>query len=159
MGEPPAIPIIVPKPELAVNRGGRTVADSLNGFIAHASAEFVGGACLDIATAYFNVGGYSLLADSLEELNGARILLGAAPAPPEKRRRALGSESVDPERAARERMRRAMENHERDLTSDRDLIGFSAEADENARRLVGWLRRRYWTDRTGLPLYGIRRVP
>ncbi len=133
-------PFPEPKPELAVNRGGRTVADSLNGFIAHAAAEFVGGARLDIATAYFNVGGYSLLADSLDHVTGARILLGAAPAPPEKRRRALGSESVVPERAARERMRRAMENHERDLTADRDLIGFSAEADENARRLVGWLR-------------------
>ena len=158
MGEPPPNPFPEPKPELAVNRGGRTVADSLNGFIAHAAADFVGGACLDIATAYFNVGGYSLLADSLDHVTGARILLGAAPVPPEKRRRALGSESVVPERAARERMRRAIENHERDLTADRDLIGFSAEADENARRLVGWLRRRYWTDRTGLPQYGFRRV-
>lgn len=129
-----------PKPELAVNRGGRTVADSLNGFISHAADGFVGGARLDIATAYFNLGGYSLLADSLDRVNGVRLLLGAEPVPPENRRRRLGEESVRPERAARTRLRRALEGHERDLAAERDLLGFSVEADGGARRLVGWLR-------------------
>ena len=40
------------KPELAVNRDGGTVADALSGFITHAATDFVGGARLDIATAY-----------------------------------------------------------------------------------------------------------
>ena len=129
-----------PKPELAVNRGGRTVADALNGFIACAATEFVGGARLDIATAYFNVGGYSLLADSLDVLTGARILLGAEPGPPERRRRRLGVESVRPERAARARMKRTLDDHESCLADDRDMLGFSVEADAAARRLVAWLR-------------------
>ena len=129
-----------PKPELATNRAGRTVAEALNGYITHAATEFVGGARLDIASAYFNVGGYSLLADSLDQLNGARLLLGAEPTPPEKRPRALGDESARPERAARARLQRALEGHERDLTTDRDLLGFSVEADTAVRRLVGWLR-------------------
>ena len=133
-------PVAEPKPELATNRAGRTVAEALNGYITHAATEFVGGARLDIASAYFNVGGYSLLADSLDQLNGARLLLGAEPTPPEKRPRALGDESARPERAARARLQRALEGHERDLTTDRDLLGFSVEADTAVRRLVGWLR-------------------
>ena len=128
------------KPELATNRAGRTVAEALSGYVTHAATEFVGGARLDIASAYFNVGGYSLLADSLDHLNGARLLLGAEPTPPEKRPRALGDESARPERAARARLQRALEGHERDLTTDRDLLGFSVEADTAVRRLVGWLR-------------------
>ena len=129
-----------PKPELATNRAGRTVAEALNGYVTHAATEFVGGARLDIASAFFNVGGYSLLADSLDQLNGARLLLGAEPMPPESRPRALGDESARPERAARARLQRALEGHERDLTTDRDLLGFSVETDAAVRRLVGWLR-------------------
>ena len=129
-----------PKPELATNRAGRTVAEALNGYIAHAATGFVGGARLDITSAYFNVGGFSLLADSLDQLNGARLLLGTEPTPPERRPRSLGDESARPERAAGARLRRALEGHERDLTTDRDLLGFSAEVDTAVRRLVGWLR-------------------
>ena len=130
----------VPKPELATNRAGRTVAEALNGYITHAATGFLGGTRLDIATAYFNAGGYSLLADSLDQLNGARLLLGAEPTPPESRPRALGDESARPERAARARLQRALEGHERDLAADRDLLGFSVEADATMRRLVDWLR-------------------
>ena len=128
------------KPELAVNRDGGTVADALSGFITHAATDFVGGARLDIATAYFNIGGYMLLADSLDQLNGARILVGAEPTPPEYRRRKLGIESPRPERAARARLSQALANHQRDLTTERDMLGFSLEADAAAQRLVGWLR-------------------
>ena len=128
------------KPELAVNRSGETVADALSGFITHAATDFVGGARLDIATAYFNIGGYMLLADSLDQLNGARILVGAEPTPPEYRRRKLGIESPRPERAARARLSQALANHQRDLATERDMLGFSLEADAAAQRLVGWLR-------------------
>ncbi len=135
----PPDPPTEPKPELAVNRSGRTVADALNGFITGAATSFVGGARIDIATAYFNLGGYALLADSLDHVTGARILLGAEPAPPEKRRRRLGVESARPQRAARTRLRRALENHEHHLLTDRDLLGFSPRADATTRRLLDWL--------------------
>ena len=128
------------KPELAVNRGRQTVAEALNGFISHAATGFVGGACLDIATAYFNVGGYSLLADSLDHATGVRLLLGAEPAPPENRRRALRSESANPRRAARTRLLRALEGHEQNLLIERDHLGFTYEVDASTRRLVEWLR-------------------
>ena len=130
----------VEKPELAVNRGQETVAGALNGFISHAATGFVGGACLDIATAYFNVGGYSLLADSLDHAAGVRLLLGAEPVPPESRRRALRSESANPQRAARARLRQALEGHEQNLLVERDHLGFTFEVDAATRRLVEWLR-------------------
>ena len=139
-GNPVLTPQHEPKPELATNRAGRTVAEALNGYITHAATGFVGGSRLDIASAYFNVGGYSLIADSLAHLTGARILLGAEPTPPENRPRTLGDESARPERAAAARLRRALEGHERDLTTDRDLLGFSVETDTAVKRLVGWLR-------------------
>ena len=130
-----------PKPDLAINSAHRTVADALTGFIDHAATGFVGGATIDIATAYFNVGGYSLLADSLDRMNGVRILLGAEPTPPERRRRKLDVEPAKPERATRSRLDRALTAHERDLAIDRDLLGFSFEADYISKRLVEWLRK------------------
>lgn len=128
------------KPELAVNRGQETVAAALNGFISHAATGFVGGACLDVATAYFNVGGYSLLADALDQLNGVRLLLGAEPTPPENRRRALRSESVNPKRADRARMQQVLRGHEHNLLIELDHLGFTYENDAATRRLVEWLK-------------------
>ncbi len=130
----------VEKPELAVNRGQETVAGALNGFISHAATGFLGGACLDVATAYFNVGGYSLLADSLDQVTGVRLLLGAEPTPPESRRRALRTESANPQRAIRARLRQALEGHEQNLVVERDHLGFTYEVDASTRRLVKWLR-------------------
>lgn len=127
------------KPELALNRGGQTVADALNGFISHAATGFVGGASVDIATAYFNVGGYSLLADALDEATGVRLLLGAEPQPPETRRRALRTEPVHAARAARTRMRDALDEQEQHLRFERDHLGFTRENHHAARRLLAWL--------------------
>ena len=129
----------VAKPELAVNQHGATVADALNGFISHAADGLVHEVCLDIATAYFNAGGYSLLADSLDKLGSVRLLIGAEPSPPERRARALGREAVNPGRAERRRVGDALESHEAALAVDRDLLGFTREADGAARRLVEWL--------------------
>ena len=130
---------LLPKPEFAVNQDGQTVADALNGFITHASDGLTGGASLDIATAYFNVGGYSLLADSLNKVNYVRLLLGAVPTPPETRRRTLGEPS-DPAIVQQATVTEALANLESWLSSDRDMIGFTAAADRKAHRLVKWLR-------------------
>ena len=129
----------VEKPELALNRDDRTVAEALNGFITHAVTGFVGGAAIDIATAYFNVGGYSLLADALDHATGVRLLLGAEPQPPENRRRALRSEPPRGLHATRARMRGALGDLEQNLRFERDHLGFTLEADAAVRRLVSWL--------------------
>ncbi len=129
-----------PKPGIALNRPGRTVAAALNGFISHAAVGFVGGAGLDIATAYFNLGGYLQLAETLDRVRETRLLLGAEPEVTDHRRRRLGTESVQPARAARKRLAGALADHQGDLITDRDLTGFSEKTDDATRRLVGWLR-------------------
>ena len=128
------------KPELAVNRAGGTVAVALNSFIREPTTHRVGGAGVDIATAYFNVGGYALLADALDQATHTRLLLGAEPTPPEQRPRPLGRESHLPARAARDRMRQAVAEHETHLLSDRDLLGFDRDVDAQTQRLIDWLR-------------------
>ena len=127
------------KPELAVNQHGSTVAGALNGLISHAADVFAHDVRLDIATAYFNVGGYSLIADSLDKLHSVRLLIGAEPSPPERKARALGSEPVNVRRAELRRVGDLLDSHEEALAVDRDLLGFTREADTSARRLVEWL--------------------
>ena len=133
---------LVTKPEIATNRAGGTVAEAVNGFIEYAAAAtgVLGPTRLDIATAYFNAGGYSLLADALDEVPAVRMLLGAEPSPSEQRPRRLDEEPASPQRAERARLRRALETQQGDLLVDRNLLGFTREADASARRLVAWLR-------------------
>ena len=128
------------RPELAINSTTETVADALNGFLTYAATGLVEDTHVAIATAYFNVGGYTCLAESLDHVAGVRLLLGAEPDPRERRVRQLKVESVLPERTEHHRLKRALEGHEHTVTQDRDLLGFSLEADREAQRLVEWLR-------------------
>src|SRR5581483_445419 len=93
---------------------------------------------LAVATAYFNVGGFALLADELEALAHVRILLGAEPAATTRAVRKL-SESASPARAGHARLRNALTGHARSIEEDRDLLGFDQVTDTTARRLVAWL--------------------
>ena len=52
----------------------------------------MGGTRVDVATAYFNVGGYMLIADSLDAARETRLLLGALPEPVDNQPRKLSSE-------------------------------------------------------------------
>lgn len=127
-----------PKPTFLVNHADATVAASLNGHLAHLRTTLKEPYELAIATAYFNVGGYQLLADELEHPRRVRLLLGAEPEV-EVRIRSL-DEPLSPARAHTLRMSRAIEGHDRTLAAARDLLGFSLEADHAAQRLVEWLR-------------------
>ena len=125
------------KPTFATNRLGERVADAINAHLEYLrswSKDFE----VAIATAYFNPGGFGLLADEMERLRHVRLLLGAEPERPEQQLRAL-KESASPARAVRARLRRALEGHTRSLELDRDLLGFNFAAEAGARRLVAWL--------------------
>ena len=128
------------KPEFATNLDNQTVAGALTEFIDHAATQFVGGSRLDIATAYFNVGGFSLIADAVEKLNGARLLLGAEPTPPENRQRKLGAEPKGAASRERAKLGSALADNESCILVERDMLGFSYEADTQTRRLIEWLR-------------------
>ena len=129
---------IPPKPEFATNRPGERVADALNAHLVHLRETLAHAPDLAIATAYFNPGGFGLLADEIESVAGVRLLLGAEPTVPDRQIRRL-AESSNPARAAREALRRALDGHQHDLEQDRDLLGFSIDEDRRSRRLVTWL--------------------
>ncbi len=127
------------RPEFATNAAGNRVADAINAHLAHLRVTWAQPPELAIATAYFNPGGYGLLANELDHPAKVRVLLGADPQVPEQKVRPLGA-SPNPARAARAQLNRALEGHGRTLEEDRDLLGFSVEADSTGRRLVEWLR-------------------
>jgi superfamily II DNA or RNA helicase len=124
------------KPELLTNRTGEEVAEGLRGYLGYLRSSWKEPYELAIATAYFNLGGYALLADELDHPARIRILLGAEPPDPERRIRRLGDRL---DRSDRQRVRRALENHEHDLELEADLLGFTLEAAKGSERLIAWL--------------------
>ena len=179
------------QPEFATNRtdpsdevGPETVANAVKEMINYQLGELKNAPCVDISTAYFNPGGYNLVADELEQATAVRLLLGAEPqvddsqrarllaagaiadgggtgeALPRRRRRAnqpgsgdadsaSGAGSVDAEpsvaggvvqRVTVDDTAAALERHQQTITTDRDLLGFTREADARARRMVAFLR-------------------
>jgi PLD-like domain/Helicase conserved C-terminal domain/SNF2-related domain len=127
-----------PKPTFLTNRDDESVAQSLNAHLAHLRSTLIEPYELAIASAYFNVGGYQLLADELNHPRSVRLLLGAEPDATLRPRRL--DEPASPARARAVQLRRALEGHNQDLAQARDLLGFSFETDRSARRLVEWLR-------------------
>jgi hypothetical protein len=127
------------KPTFATNSEDQHVADAINAYIGELAAKFAEPFEVSISTAYFNPGGFDLLAGSLEEVGSVRLLLGAEPIRPERSIRPLSSD-LTPIDAERARVRRALEGHQRTIEEDRDLLGFNLEADERAQRLITWLR-------------------
>ena len=122
--------------------GQQSVAQDLNDLLLWTRVHGANPAQVAIATAYFNPGGFTLLANELEQATGVRLLLGTEPlegGPDRPQVRPLGQS-----RARRGRpdqnLSRALEGHTRSIETDRDLLGFSREADAQARRLVAWLR-------------------
>ena len=135
-------------PEFATNRSapvgtgltGETVADAIGGLL-HAHADKLKDPPpLDVATAYFNLGGYGLLAEALDRVGPVRLLLGSEPSDFDVRA------TITP-RAVREahkgdpRVTDAVREHAEALAEDRDLVGFGRDADAASERLIGWLRR------------------
>ena len=129
------------RPTFATNRPstGETVADALNTLLHGMRTHLAVVPPIAIATAFFNPGGFRLLADELEQVGPVRLLLGAEP-DPDARARVRPLASGRGRQADRQQLRRALEGHSRGLTADRDLVGFTREADADARRLVTWLR-------------------
>lgn len=129
------------RPTFATNRpaAGETVADAINALLAGMRAHLAAPPRVAIATAFFNPGGFRLLADELERAGQVRLLLGAEPDTDRKAR--VRPLVLGRGRHAEQReLRRALDGHRRLLAEDRNLLGFTHEADADARRLVAWLR-------------------
>lgn len=128
------------KPTFATNRKAtadqprETVAAAINDHVAWVAARWNEPIRFSIATAYVNPGGLQLLEESLVNRAGSvRLLLGAEPEPPTARVGHLDDEVTT--------VTRALEGSVRTMTEDRNLMGFSMEADSSARRFIDWLKR------------------
>ncbi len=68
------------KPEVVTNKKGETVAKALSGYWQSLLDGMKDAPNFAISTAYFNPGGFSLLANQLEKAGHVRLMLGAEPA-------------------------------------------------------------------------------
>ena len=127
-------------PVFATNRPGSadTVATEVNRLLNGVRTKYAKPAELAIATAYLNPQGFNLIADEVEQAPVVRLLLGAEPDEAFVRRAA--STPIDV--------------FDRGLKYERDMVGFTLEADHQARRLVEWLRH---AAETGTPIVEVRR--
>ncbi|GMA23114.1 helicase [Luteimicrobium album] len=136
------------RPEFATNNPvapgsaipGETVADAITGLVDGLVAKLKEPPRLDVATAYFNVGGFNLLAEALETVGPVRLLLGSEPSEFEVRS-TITPLSVREAHRGDPRRDEANAAYLGALAQDRDLVGFGREADSASERLVTWLRR------------------
>lgn len=129
------------RPEFATNKPGdnpQRVADAISKMISNASEGRVAPTGVDIATAYFNVGGFVLMAEALEAAGPVRLLLGAEPVDYEVRS-TITPLSVLGARRGNPRLRQALEDHAMALAEDRNLVGITREGDAAVQRLLSWL--------------------
>ncbi|MHB8181700.1 MAG: helicase-related protein [Acidithiobacillus ferrivorans] len=126
------------KPEFIDNRRGNTLAAALNSHLDWLSENYARPLELSIATGYFNIGGFSLLAEKLESLPRIRLLLGAEPTPPPSRpERRPG----DPrgENFETKLVGEAVGLNYQGLIHDRDRLEFSRGVDAAISRLLALL--------------------
>lgn len=127
------------KPQFATNDDDGTVAQAVAAHLDYIRDTWAKPAEVAIATAYFNPGGYSLIAEQLDEIGPVKLLLGVAPDEERGRIRNL-SAGATPKAAKAAKLRQALSGHVRSIEEDRDLLGYDHDADVNALRLVEWLR-------------------
>ncbi|WP_207204583.1 SNF2-related protein [Sanguibacter massiliensis] len=135
-----------PRPEFSTNHpasditGGRSVARDLTNVVGHYVGKSAGPVQLDIATAYFNVGGFHVIAEALDSVWPVRLLIGAEPTDTQQRTRLTpltdhASNDLNPE------LSQALDDNLAALAEERDLVGFGREPDAAAERLIEWLER------------------
>jgi hypothetical protein len=129
------------KPEVVTNKKGETVAKALSAYWQGLLDGLKEAPDLAISTAYFNPGGFMLLADQLERASRVRLMLGAEPDVAEdlSRLRSLDGGHL-PSEDGKVRLAEALKEHHRLMEEDRDLIAFSRKADERIARMIEWLR-------------------
>lgn len=127
------------QPTFATNKPGEgTVAEAITSLLTEAAEHLNVPPDVLIASAYFNPGGYGVIAEALDAVGQVKLLLGAEPEV-ETGIKPLGA-NTPLRRKVPVNVQRALEGHERSMATDRDLLGFTRSDDELSRRLVEWLR-------------------
>lgn len=124
-----------PVPKFATNWQDpeQSVAEGINRLLSTARIELAVPPQIAIATAYFNAGGFSLIAAELENAPKVRLLLGAEP-----EREVVAD--LAPMKEKQEHLNAALKSYSAWLENERDLVGFTPQENLNAQRLVAWLR-------------------
>lgn len=122
-------------PVFATNREetNERVADAINVLLRGLREDLSSPPNLAIATAYLNVGGFNSIADELENVPRARLLLGVEPDPTTSAARAT-SPAISASAVTQ-----ALTDHLKWLKASRDLTGFTRAEDAAAQRFVRWL--------------------
>ena len=137
-------------PMFASNRPDKnqTVAAELNKLFGLMRKKLRSTPDIAIATAFLNPSGFNLIADELEQAPRVRLLLGAEPE--QEVVRAISDSDAD----RNIRLTDALKRHSDWIIAERDALGFTREASDQAKRLVEWLKQ---LDSSALPRVEVRR--
>ncbi len=128
-----------PRPHFVDNRDGNTLDTALRTYLRalrEGQQQFV---FADVATAYFNLSGFNLLAEELGHISQLRLLLGAEPRPEPQWPEPQPGESRD-EAFTRRLVDESLRELDAALRRSRDLLPFDLETDASIRRLLDLLR-------------------
>ena len=126
------------RPDVLTNLDGETVAAGLRTWWDGAVEALKDPPTLAIASAFFNADGHRVLAEILDRVGSVRLLLGTEP-DPTAAGRTVRPLSDPPSAAERQRIKRALAQHQRRIIEDRDLQPFDPEADRRIELLLAWL--------------------
>lgn len=137
-------------PMFASNRPDKnqTVAAELNKLFGLMRKKLRDTPEIAIATAFLNPSGFNLIADELEQAPRVRLLLGAEPE--QEVIRAISDSDAD----RNIRLTDALKRHSDWIIAERDALGFTREASDQAKRLVEWLKQ---VDSSAHPRVEVRR--
>ncbi|MDQ7014132.1 MAG: helicase-related protein [Planctomycetota bacterium] len=126
------------RPRFVDNRDGNTLSKALKQHLVALQQEQALPWGLDIATAFFNLQGFDLIAGELEDLGRVRLMLGAEPVPESCQPQREPGDPDEPEWTQRQ-VGVALDDLDEGLVRERDLLPFDGETDAAVRRLLGYL--------------------
>ena len=129
------------RPRFIDNRDGNTLDRALSRHLRALRDESALPWEVCIASAFFNVPGFNLLADDLERVGKVRLLLGAEPRPEAEQRPRQPGEPPEPA-WTHQQVRDRLTTLDDGLRRERDLLPFDQDADRAVRRLLGLLEPR-----------------
>jgi hypothetical protein len=129
------------RPGFATNDTAKsqTVSDAINEMLAFTQPYEQSGRTVAIASAYFNLGGWKLIADELKKVGTVRIMLGVEP------QRdidpvVLRPKSVPARRAKKRELDHAAAENEEALETERNLSPFTAKQRTLTKDFLAWLQ-------------------
>ncbi|MCH8824242.1 MAG: helicase [Planctomycetes bacterium] len=126
------------RPLFVDNRAGNTMARALHDHLQALNTEGALPFGVDIATAFFNVHGFNLIADELNKVGQVRLMLGAEPVPESQRPSRAPGDPPEPA-FTKKLVDGALSQLDKGLEHDRDLLPFDEETDAAVRRLLEML--------------------